>query len=587
MAELTRWIAEEGLFLASGASVLLALGYVCVRSLRSPVHRGQAGTLALMGTLVWLALACAPLSRMLPDAVLSPVRPAVDMLTALRIDAVGSAETTAAASPTTERAQAREAFPAAPPQAVHRRGGATPIFARIARSLAASRLGARLPIAELFLTGAAALTLWLFVGQVWLTCVRLRAERPPDWLNAMFDALHRESSHKRWRLAVSGLCARPLSWGVLWPVVVIPRSLCRLEYRFQLRAILTHETAHLIRGDAACRLLFALACPVLFWNPLYWLLRNEVQLVAELLADDWAARQLGCVEYARALVSLAKAASLPGLPLPAVNALFSTRSQFYRRMHMLLERHEPLVARSSARWRLGALVVNGVIVGVAALVSAAAPSAAADTPLARSADASTEVSAELRRENAALVARIQELEARLRALEVRQGKTRDPLAGAAPTPLPASVTVLWTDSRGDTWTERWELRDGALKVISRVQTGKELRRDQASASDALDIPSPEQVLRSLREEAAGQVPFLAEATRRNVQIVVEKVADKVQDPKYYPLVGVARLHNRHFKCTVSYELATRSDWPVPFSHTDQKSQVVFVDRNHLQVTRQD
>ena len=35
------------------------------------------------------------------------------------------------------------------------------------------------------------------------------------------------------------------------------------------------------------------------------------------------------------------------------------------------------------------------------------------------------------------------------------------------------------------------------------------------------------------------------------------------------MVGPARHKRCHYKCTVYYERVERSDWPVPYTHTDQ------------------
>jgi hypothetical protein len=41
------------------------------------------------------------------------------------------------------------------------------------------------------------------------------------------------------------------------------------------------------------------------------------------------------------------------------------------------------------------------------------------------------------------------------------------------------------------------------------------------------------------------------------------------------------MHHCHYKCTVYYDKTIRSDWPIPFSHTDQTQEVVYIDHDHL------
>jgi hypothetical protein len=88
-------------------------------------------------------------------------------------------------------------------------------------------------------------------------------------------------------------------------------------------------------------------------------------------------------------------------------------------------------------------------------------------------------------------------------------------------------------------------------------------------------------MRSLPDEVGGGVPFLAETHRNNVRIVTELMVDRLGECRFYPMVGPARLHHCHYKCTVYYEKVIRSDWPIPFSHKDQTQEVVYIDHDHL------
>jgi len=97
----------------------------------------------------------------------------------------------------------------------------------------------------------------------------------------------------------------------------------------------------------------------------------------------------------------------------------------------------------------------------------------------------------------------------------------------------------------------------------------------------VDPPSDDQVIRSLPDDVSGGIAFLQETQRNNVRIVVEKIVDRLDECKVYPLVGPARLHHCHFKCTVFYDKTIRSYWPIPFTHVDQTEEVVYIDKDHL------
>ena len=96
-----------------------------------------------------------------------------------------------------------------------------------------------------------------------------------------------------------------------------------------------------------------------------------------------------------------------------------------------------------------------------------------------------------------------------------------------------------------------------------------------------DPPSPDEVMRAMPNETSGGNPFIAETQRSNVKFVVEPIVDRMDDCRFYPLVGPARLHHCHYKCTVYYDKVIRSDWPVPFHHKDETVQVVYIDHDHL------
>ena len=97
----------------------------------------------------------------------------------------------------------------------------------------------------------------------------------------------------------------------------------------------------------------------------------------------------------------------------------------------------------------------------------------------------------------------------------------------------------------------------------------------------VDPPSEDQVMRAMPNDPAGGFAFFQETQINNVRIVVEPLVDRLDDCKVYPLVGPARLHHCHYKCTIYYDKTVRAYWPVPFTHTDQSQEVVYIDKDHL------
>ncbi|MBI3865473.1 MAG: M56 family metallopeptidase [Planctomycetia bacterium] len=153
----------------------------------------------------------------------------------------------------------------------------------------------------------------------------------------------------------------------------------------------------------------------------------------------------------------------------------------------------------------------------------------------------------------------------------------------AKTQLPQNVTYTWTDSKGTQYVERWALSGdaGRLVLVEQTAKGVDLPLEGAAQSDRSDMPSPEAVLRSLPRLQQSSHPIVSTTALSNVRIAVEKIVDQIGQERSYPLVGQARHHRRHYKCTVSYDDIVSSDWPIPLSHTDSKTEVVYVDHDSL------
>ena len=101
---------------------------------------------------------------------------------------------------------------------------------------------------------------------------------------------------------------------------------------------------------------------------------------------------------------------------------------------------------------------------------------------------------------------------------------------------------------------------------------------------ALDPPSQDEIIRALEDARPleGGIPFLHETHRNNVRIVVEPLADYIDPPREYPLIGPAQLHHAHYKCTIYFTEVTRVGWPIPYTTRNEDAQeVIYIDHNHL------
>jgi hypothetical protein len=57
--------------------------------------------------------------------------------------------------------------------------------------------------------------------------------------------------------------------------------------------------------------------------------------------------------------------------------------------------------------------------------------------------------------------------------------------------------------------------------------------------------------------------------------------DKIDPPRFFPLVGPAQLHHCHWKCTIYYRETVQSSYPFPVKVVKNRVEVVYIDKDHL------
>ncbi len=390
MNALPHYLAGQGALLLAAATSLLALGCAGVALQRTAIHRQRAAELAILGVLAVLILACAPLPRYRlpalwpadsvvqnsvrsaqPVAIPPPVFDARDEAVlaevmvkeevplvqsdVLQPDMRSAADDGGAAivmlpelpDPATEV----EPLPAMELQRAADGEPPTAATARRSRSPVGPPLDPRHTVAIAYLLGASACLAWLALGRILLVRM-LRSARPPEpWLAEIYRRIPYARRHRP-KLLICDRCTRALSFGIWRPAIVLPGDGCRADRAEPLRHVLLHELAHARQRDGWGHLLFNVAFPLLYFHPLYWWLRCRAYLAAELIADDLAAAPAARESYVEALIALAKRGGRVQLAYSSSPQIFGSRSQFYRRMQMLLDRKTRLTRRCSPLWRL-------------------------------------------------------------------------------------------------------------------------------------------------------------------------------------------------------------------------------------------
>lgn len=95
-----------------------------------------------------------------------------------------------------------------------------------------------------------------------------------------------------------------------------------------------------------------------------------------------------------------------------------------------------------------------------------------------------------------------------------------------------------------------------------------------------DPPDEAMVLRAMPHVRRGE-PYIYEQFRDDIQITYEKLVDRIDPPRFFPLVGPAQLHHCHWKCTIYYTETIESGWPFPFQCRNPRIEVVYIDKDHL------
>jgi hypothetical protein len=95
-----------------------------------------------------------------------------------------------------------------------------------------------------------------------------------------------------------------------------------------------------------------------------------------------------------------------------------------------------------------------------------------------------------------------------------------------------------------------------------------------------DPPSDGEVLRAMPHVRRG-FPYVCEQFRDDIQIVNERLVDRIDPPRFFPLIGPAQLHHCHWKSTIYYTETIESGYPFPFRCTRPRVEVIYIDKDHL------
>jgi len=186
------------------------------------------------------------------------------------------------------------------------------------------------------------------------------------------------------RLLVSPQITAPLVFGCWRPVVLIPASLAEGD-RTALRFCLAHEWSHVLGGDLRAWQFTNLCQCWLWYQPLFWMLRRELRICQDLVADDRAAGVSGNVEdrlqYSELLLSIARQRLNP--KLAGAIAFHDRSSHLARRIKMLLRSRPAFRLASTYPFFYGScglMLVSALLIGSVRLNAARAERGIGEQP---------------------------------------------------------------------------------------------------------------------------------------------------------------------------------------------------------------
>ena len=362
----------------AGAEVMLAATVVAGAALVAErlIPRGAAGRSALWTAAV-AALALCPAAvaggRLLPwhaALVAAPPSPAL-----FDINAASEPAPLPPASPPAEFAPVPPSAPPAlgsPPAAevaeVPPRPPAAPVdWWRVAPTA----------LLTAWIAGTLALLLRLAVGEARVAGL-VRRSRPLDGAPGVAEsarALGAPSLPPR----ASGEVRGPVVAGLVRPRVLLPAGLAERLGARQLRAVLAHEYAHILRRDPLTRLVQRLVGAVLWPHPLVHAVNRRLDAAREEVCDNHALAAVGAPDYAETLLVIAKLCRPDPTPVGGLPML-ARRSTLERRVIDLLDpRRDPVVCPGRAR-RAAVIVLVGAALLAAASVGLRPASARPDDP---------------------------------------------------------------------------------------------------------------------------------------------------------------------------------------------------------------
>ena len=183
--------------------------------------------------------------------------------------------------------------------------------------------------------------------------------------------LEQKRSFRRITVRVSDEIASPLTYGILFPVILLPKQ-TDWEEQESMKLILEHEAAHIRHLDALKKLCLTISCVCHWFNPLVWYALGEMRADREVACDAAVLELLRESEYKKygdTLLGLAEKISLVAFPFAV--GISGPMRQMQKRIRQIASYQKP-TARKITKGSLSFCLISVLLLSFTPLLSTCA-----------------------------------------------------------------------------------------------------------------------------------------------------------------------------------------------------------------------